>query len=98
MHNINFLRQYLKQIENDTLDELSEITKAIGSQVLNLYDEAAIGINDNKTENLAKQVEIENLIQENNNLRHQISVLLVSVEKMENFLGVKPSDKFTLNK
>ena len=64
---------------------------------MDLYDEAAVGINDNKTENLAKQVEIENLVQENGNLRLEINILLNTIEKLENFLGVKPSERFSLH-
>jgi hypothetical protein len=85
------LRQFLKQVENDTLDDLSQMTKNLGARLLDLYDEAAIGINDNKTENLAKQVEIENLVMENNNLRHEINLMMNNLEKLESFLGVKPS-------
>jgi hypothetical protein len=87
----------MKQVENDTLDDLSGVTKNLGARLLDLYDEAATGINDNKTENLAKQVEIENLVQENNNLRHEVNLMVNTIEKLENFLGVRPTDRFALN-
>jgi hypothetical protein len=83
-------------MENETLDELSTITKTLGDTILCLYDNASTGINDNKTENLAKQQEIEMLVLENNKLRQDIATLLNFVERTENLLGVKPNDKFVL--
>jgi hypothetical protein len=86
----------MNHVENETLDDLSNITKTLGDTILCLYDNISTGINDNKTENLAKQQEIEMLINENNILRQNVAMLLGHLEKLENFLGVKPTERFVL--
>jgi hypothetical protein len=86
----------MNHLENETLDDLSTCTKSIGDTILCLYDNISTGINDNKCENLAKQQEIEMLINENNILRQEVATVLNYLEKLENFLGVKPNERFVL--
>jgi hypothetical protein len=93
---MNFLKDSMNHLENETLDELSNITKTLGDTILCLYDTISVGINDNKTENLAKQQEIELLVNENNILRQDVATLMNYLEKLENFLGVKPNERFIL--
>jgi hypothetical protein len=83
-------------MENETLDDLSNVTKTLGDTILCLYDTISTGINDNKTENLAKQQEIELLVNENNILRQEVATLMGYLEKLENFLGVKANERFVL--
>jgi hypothetical protein len=70
------------------------MTKEIGNMIISTYENVAAAINEQRCENLKLQMELATLNKEKNTLRHDISNLIISVRKMENFLGVEPDPKF----
>ena len=92
--NIVYLKGSLKNIHENFSEDLSNITKEFGSKMLSDYDNFAAAINEQKCENLRMQEEIYTLMSEKNNLKHEIKLLINSLNRVENFLGVKPDTKF----
>ena len=70
------------------------MTKDIGNMIISTYENLAQAINEQRCENLKLQMEAANLNKEKNTLRHDIKNLIISVRKMEAFLGVEADPKF----
>ena len=92
--NIVYLKTSLKHIQENFNEYLSKIAKEFGSMMLSDYDNFAAAINEQKCENLRMQEEIYTLNSEKNYLKHERKLLINSVNRLENLLGVKPDPKF----
>lgn len=92
--NIQFLREFINNIDETCRENLSAITKEIGNKILFMYDNLASSINEQRCINLHIQSEIANMTKEKNSLRHDIKNVAISIKKLETFLGVDPDPKF----
>ena len=92
--NIVYLKDSFKHLEENFREDLSNLTKDLGSRLLSDYDNYAAAINEQKCENLRMQEEIYTLTSEKNNLKHEVKLLINSVKRLESLLGVKPDQKY----
>lgn len=92
--NIHYIKQCLNEMENLNKEKLIELTKEIGNNIIQLYDQLNNCINDQRSENLRLQLEITNWNKEKNSLRHEIKKLSQITKKLEEHLGVDPDPSF----
>jgi len=92
--NILYLKSSFKVLEDNFREDLSAITKEMGNKIISDYDNYASSINEQKCENLRLQEEIYTLTSEKNSLKHDIKLLINSVKRLENLLGVNPDPKY----
>lgn len=84
----------MDKIDNTSKEDLSQVTKDIGNMIISTYESLSQAINEQRCENLKLQMDVASLNKEKNTLRHDIKNLIISVRKLENFLGVKADPKF----
>ena len=82
------------KVENLNKENLIEMTKEIGNNIITLYDNLTSSINEQRSENLRLQLEITTLNKEKNSLRHELKKVAQFTKKLEEHLGVDPDDKF----
>lgn len=84
----------MNEIENLNKENLIEVTKEIGNNIITLYDNLTISINEQRSDNLRLQLEVTNMNKEKNSLRHEIKKVAQFTKKLEQHLGVDSDQKF----
>lgn len=92
--NISFIKERLKNSEEDNKDDISNTTKEVANKIVYIYDNLCTAINEQRCENLKLQLELTNLTKEKNSLRYDVDTLTESVRLLENVLGVNQDPIF----
>ena len=81
--NMEILVQKLIDIQTEGRNELSNIANEMGNKITDLYKYLIDTINEQNKEKIKLEIEINNALRENSDLRRQISILTNELIKLE---------------